>query len=396
MLIAWELGGGYGHLMKLRTLARALAAAGHRVTLALKTPAAAREVLAREEPFRRVQAPVVGGRRAPMPLSVSYGEVLIRVGWLDAAALTRAVGAWRDLYARVRPDVLVLNHAPTAWLAGSGLPAPRVLCGSGFECPEPRSATPVFRPWVRMERARLADGEARLLESVNRALGAHRLPPLASLADLLQCDRRLLCTYPELDPYAPLRPTARYRGDIGDTGHLTGPAVGDGDAAQVFVYLSGRTRGLSPLLEALAGSGQSVLLHVPGLPPELQERFSGSAMTFSARPVDLQQAARHARLAVCNGGHGTVSAFLCAGCPLLVVPGHVEQWLNARLLEQHGLGVAVDGAGPTAFAGALERLSADRDCRRRAQGFSRRCRDTPPATELASMVAEIAALAGTG
>ena len=61
ILLAWELGSGLGHLVRLLPLARGLAARGHAVTAVLPDVAAGREFFARED-IVYVEAPRQVGR----------------------------------------------------------------------------------------------------------------------------------------------------------------------------------------------------------------------------------------------------------------------------------------------------------------------------------------------
>jgi len=113
ILFAWELGGNLGHVMRMRTVARALRERGHDVSL-------------HKEPSPRSSAPDLPREPA------SYPEILLHYGFADPAALTDGVRRWRSLYAQAAPDLIVFDHAPTALLAARGLGIPRVLLGTGF------------------------------------------------------------------------------------------------------------------------------------------------------------------------------------------------------------------------------------------------------------------------
>ena len=72
ILLAWELGGDYGHLMRFLTLGRELARRGHEPVFALRELTHVDAVLG-DEPFRVFQAPDLRGERdaACPPPSVS-------------------------------------------------------------------------------------------------------------------------------------------------------------------------------------------------------------------------------------------------------------------------------------------------------------------------------------
>jgi len=388
ILITWELGSGYGHLLKLRPLARALAAAGHEVAFAVKDIEKARALLAADG-IALHPAPAVAGKRPRLPLAASYGEVLMRVGWLDPSALAERVAGWQRLFAALQPEIVVFNHSPSALLAARGAPVRRVLYGHGFECPEPRADTPVFGPWVPTPRPRLEAGEQRLLETINAALAARRLPAMSSLAELVECEQRILATYPELDPYAAQRPGATYPGPIADSSGLAPLAWEPPGGQRVFVYLNERSPHPDALLAGLASAGAAALVHVPGrIGAALRQRWAGPGMHFSEQPVDLGALGASLDLAVCNGGHGTLTEFLEAGCPQLLVPSHVEQWIHTRLAQQRGLAAAVEpGAEPAALERAVADALADEGIRAGAAAFARRYGGVSAAARVAATLA---------
>ena len=120
VLIAWELGDGLGHLMQLAPIVRGLAARGHTVFAALRHLGRAEAMFGRGVSLLAApwaQTPV---ERQVLP-PVTVAQVLNNMGWHDADHLRSLCGAWRSLYALVRPDVVVFDHAPTAMLASRGL-----------------------------------------------------------------------------------------------------------------------------------------------------------------------------------------------------------------------------------------------------------------------------------
>ena len=117
ILLAWEHGADYGHVMRLATLARELVRRGHEPVLVLKDLAHAEPLLAGQG-LTVLQAPLWLGDVSGLPQPASYAETLLHLGFLHPQALTGLCRAWRSLLALTGPDVLVCDHAPTALLAG--------------------------------------------------------------------------------------------------------------------------------------------------------------------------------------------------------------------------------------------------------------------------------------
>ena len=116
-LLAWELGGGMGHVVPLAQVAEPLVQRGHEVHFVLRDLAVARAglgALASAPRVRLWQAPVWQmPYQAPQP-SVSYAELLFHAGYLDAGRLQGLVQGWQSLLDAIAPDLLLADHAPTA------------------------------------------------------------------------------------------------------------------------------------------------------------------------------------------------------------------------------------------------------------------------------------------
>ncbi|MDH3452779.1 MAG: hypothetical protein OEN20_10180, partial [Gammaproteobacteria bacterium] len=109
VLVVWELGGGYGHVAQLPQLAQQLAQAGHEAVFALRDLSQVEMSLGRQG-LRLLQAPLWLPRPAGLPPTANYAELLYTCGYLEVERLGAVVRAWRELYALVAPDVVLLNH----------------------------------------------------------------------------------------------------------------------------------------------------------------------------------------------------------------------------------------------------------------------------------------------
>jgi hypothetical protein len=200
IFLTWELGGGMGHLVNLAPLARGLRRAGHRVVAAL------RDLSRAERMFGGLglvyfQAPV---KTRPTPDLIqpqrSLPHILHNSGFGDPLELKALAEAWRNLFLSVRPDLVVFDHSPTALLAARGIPARRVLIGTGFFCPADEYPLPDLRPWLPPEPERLRQDENRVLSHANGVLTAWSQPPLERLSQLYrEVDENFLTSFPELE-----------------------------------------------------------------------------------------------------------------------------------------------------------------------------------------------------
>ncbi len=201
-LLAWELGGGLGHLINLLPLAKGLSQRGHRLYAAMQDVAKAERVFRGLE-LAYLQAPTgaFNPTRALEPQR-SFVHILHNHGFSDPNQLRAMASAWRNLFELVCPDLIVFDHSPTALLAASGLPARKALIGTGFFCPLDESPMADLRPWLPNAADKLRQDEDRVMSNVNTVLASWRQPPLERLSRLFyDVDEHFLATLPGLDHY---------------------------------------------------------------------------------------------------------------------------------------------------------------------------------------------------
>lgn len=124
ILIAWELGGGLGHLLSIRSLARLLLARGHGVHLVVRDHDKATSIF-RDMNVTVEQAPFyTQARFSPYRQAHTFAELLLSEGAEDVNDNYDRCVQWRQIVNRVRPDYLLFDHRPTVngWVVPSGVP----------------------------------------------------------------------------------------------------------------------------------------------------------------------------------------------------------------------------------------------------------------------------------
>ena len=351
ILYVWELGAGYGHVGSVLPLAVHLKERGHDVVFALRDLAHAERFLGRRG-FALLQAPVwIGDRRGPDPpinyRPVNYAEMLTNFGFLDAAGLSSMVRAWRQLYTLVRPDLLLVDHGPTALLAARGTGLRRALIGTGFASPPRTSPLPTLRPWLNIAAERLLEAERQVLATMNALSGDLKIEPLQTMADLFAVDEDFLCTFAELDHYT--RTGAHYWGPLFAADEGVAPQWPAGSGERIFAYVSTAYRDFEKLVTQLGDLPYRSLIHAQGASEKQIAKYQRRNVALSVEPIRMAQAAREADLVICHGGHGTTAAALLAGRPVLVLHRQAEQLLLAHSLVGAGFGktVNVDSKNPS-------------------------------------------------
>lgn len=391
LLYAWEFGAGLGHVGAFLPLARTLRQRGHDVHWAVSQTDAAARLLA-QEGFTWLQAP---GRReiprAEPPLS--YNDILLRFGYANREDLLGLVVSWRELLRLTGAQVVLADHAPTAILAARTLGIPVVLFSFGFFVPPRQRPLPSMRPWLVLPPGQLDALENEALASVNAVLARFSGPPLGMVAQLFDVAENTLLGFPELDHYADRGP-ARYWGNLPDAGVGNAPAWPALPGRRIFGYLRGGTPHHEAALAALHALGQATVVYFPDAPPALLERYAAPHLVFSAKPLDLARTAREADAAVTYAGMSTATSFLLKGKPLLLLPGHLEQFLVARRIEEMGAGLLLNPEQPPVdIESKLRRILFDADFALNAQAFARKYANFPQDTVIAHLIGRIEEIA---
>jgi len=383
ILLAWELGGDYGHLMSFLTLAREFARRGHEPIFALRELTFVDTVL-RDEPFRVFQAPIFAGQVSGLPAAIGFAETLMRLGFLHPTALIGLCRGWRALVDVLAPELALFDYAPTALLATRGLPLRRVLFGSSFAVPPRTEPMPVYRWWQGEPVARVLASERIVLANANVALARLSEPPMRRLSDLLEADEAIIGACEEFDQY-PGRTGARYWGTVANLEKGIAPQWPMVGAKRVFAYLKPNYRAFEQVLTALRAIDAAVVIHAPGVSEAMVRKHTAANVAFSLDPVRMADVARECQLGICHAGAGTVEALVTAGRPLLLLPQHLEQMMTAKRMASLGIGLVVDPTKVPApdYARLLRRLLEEPSFTAAAQAVADRYAGELPATRVA-------------
>jgi UDP:flavonoid glycosyltransferase YjiC (YdhE family) len=387
LLYAWEFGANLGHIGAFLPLARALRDKGHSVRWAVASPVSAARVLDREG-FTWLQAPTCPEQPRQGP-PLSYADILLRFGYAHPADLLGLTVAWRELMKLSGARAILADHAPTALLAARTLGLPVVLYSNGFCVPPQQTPTPNMRPWLNVPTEQLQTIERAALASSNAVLGHFGQPPLGGVAGLFAVEEDTLLGFPELDHYEQRGP-ARYWGNLPDAGIGDPPPWPEVAGKRTFAYLRAESRHHEAMLQALQALGQPTVVFFPGLKDELRTRFAAPHLRFVTAPLDLARAGQEADAAITYASLSTTTRFLLAGKPVLLLPGHLEQFLMARRVEQMGAGLLVDPEQPaTDLLQKLQRVLYESVFAGNAQAFARKYAAFPQEVVIANLVRRI-------
>lgn len=384
---AWELGANLGHIGCFLPLARALRNKQHQVSWAVNAPHLAARMLD-QEGFSWLQAPTIPEQPRQGP-PLSYADILLRFGYASPPDLLGLVVAWRELIRLTRTDILIADHAPTALLAARSLSLPAVHFSSGFCVPPRQIPAPNMRPWQSIPSNQLSAIEQPALSSVNAVLTRFGKKPIEGVTQLFDVAEDTLLGFPELDHY-PQRGPARYWGNLPDAGVGTPAPWPNTPGKRIFAYLRADTRHHEAALAVLHALGQPTVVFFPGAPVTLLSRFSAPHLVFTQTPVDLAKIGQEAAAAITYGSLSTTARFLLAGKPVLLLPGHLEQFLMARRVEEIGAGLLADPEQPASdLANKLHRVVFETFFAGNAQAFARKYAAFPQEVVINNLVRRI-------
>ncbi len=389
MLAVWELGGGLGHVTRLAPLLGGLADARVRVTLLARMPDRAQAAL--DDPRIAVRELPQPPRLPKSPTAArTWAELLRDAGWFGADAIRAVIALHRRAIDEHRPDLIILDHAPSMAVAARLHRVPAVAVGPGFTTP-PRG----LRPLPDLLHRRPPDDDARahediVLQTLNALHDEHGVGPIASLGELFEGDTAttLFSTFPELDHYGSRR-NAHYLGPW-TTPAGTPPAWPDApsDTPRVFVYLRPYPA-LRTLLDALRRTGLPTVAYIPNVPPALARACASPTLRLSDTPIDLHRVAREAHLAITHAGAGATATLLVGGVPLLMIPTHLEQATLAARVERLGAGVAAMPTDARAATDGLARLLTEERYTLAAERFARVYEDHDPSEAAERAIAHL-------
>ncbi len=337
IMMAWELGGGLGHVANRFAQQQMLRARGHRVSVALRDLRTLFRLRA-DMPGPIFAAPNPPGLSlAPQRAMLSFADILWHDSGLhDAAVCAGVIAAWRSLLQETRCDLLMADAAPMATIAAKSLGIPVLCHGIAFLHPPATSPLPVFRDWERHNADYLPDLEARALEHINAAVTAYGAAAFESLAQACADTPLVLEMLPELDNYGPRAITAYL--PAGGPSRGQAPQWPAGEGPRIFCYLKHDYPFLDRLIGALNRASARCCAFIDGARPSLP---NGAPIYLHDAPVDTHSAIAQSDLVICAGGNGMITESLIAGKPLLLLPMQAEQYLNARQVVRLGAGLSV-------------------------------------------------------
>lgn len=385
ILLAWEIGGGRGHVFILGWIARALRQRGCEPVFAVRQMAALESIRSDLEGIDCLQAPLWPGTidsraySSPGP-ATTVGDIIAELGLRSIFATERMLHAWDRLLVSVQPDVIVANNSPALLLAARGK-IPTVAVGEGFTLPP--STMEKFPSFAGADSLPKYP-EHELVEVVNACLRGSSREPVSRLPEIFAADRSCVGTFVEFDSYQAFR----QQPNAGPWCPVWDRRVPK-EEREIFCYLGPSFSSQDVVVDALqevAQAGIPVRAHMPVLDEAALLRLAGAGVAVERDPVDFTAIQHRTRLAVSLGSLSFVSCALVAGIPQIVFRSMPAQKAAADTIERLGVGRAVRLSAQSPFearllAQLLLQTFYDADysaaARRAAPDFERRLEPRP-------------------
>ncbi|GAA0357523.1 hypothetical protein GCM10009092_22170 [Bowmanella denitrificans] len=364
LLYCWELGQGYGHVLNFRHLALRLLEQGWRVSCVTKNLDVSRKMLPEIQDIRATPAT---DRQVKHNPTRNLAEILVNNGFHDQRNTLNRCQAWLDIFTELQPDIVLIDHAPTALLVSHAADIPRVLMGTGFFIPPDTKPLPFLLSHLLGEQQ--SGAEDQVLSQCNAFLQSARKPPLAYFSQLFsQADDCFLCTLPEFDHYSQ-RQDAEYWGPCFDFEQGALPQWSQEDKPRIFVYLHQDFVAMPTILQQLHELDAAVSLHISGIEQDVTAQYP--KFTWHRDAVNLAAVAAECDLVICHAGHGTLSGMLLNAVPLLLLPKQLEQWILAELLCRRYLAYFIPPEGDYQnLADKINRILNDDKLRQNLTAFA--------------------------
>jgi UDP:flavonoid glycosyltransferase YjiC (YdhE family) len=392
VVFIWELGDNFGHVALFAGVARKLHQRGYELTAILRKLHDAPRFLG-DLPVQLLQAPVA--HKQPLGMKPqSYTDDIRNCGYLDAMALQGLLRGWKSLYELTKPDVVIFNAAPTAMAAARSERFKKIALGQGYEIPPRMEPLPAFLQSDEIDLPEILVRERQVLAVLNAALQDIGLAPYHHFHEVFEVDKTFLTGTRELDHYQQ-REGGCYIGPLFSIDGGTKIPWPRDDCKRIFAYLRSESSFFVSTLQALHAMSKThaVLVSAPRISQKNLAHLNSNGLTVLADAVHLGSIRANCDLAICHAGVGTVTAFLHAGVPLLLLPTHVEQWLMANNVRRLGAG-AIPKATPTqaTVETAIRAMLATPSFRDKAQAYQSKYANVSNEEAENDLVGEIEAL----
>ncbi len=321
-----EMGDGHGHISTLIGLAEPMRAMGHDCVFIVSDIFGA-GVQAQRAGFDVIPGPPKKNWLVnPGTIMKSHGDILSRRGYSNFDNLRNLTASWSALLKVLRPDLLILEYSPTARLA-AGESFKTLVVGSGFTIPPPvNGGIPQFRPGT------LVVPEHELLKTISRVQAKDQAWVPKRLIELFYGDKVFITILPELDPF----PKFRKHAPVGPLLPLPKPVI-NRPSKDLFCYLGGAEPKVREVIKAVKKFKITGGAYLRDIDSATAQNLSTDGFKVFEYPQNIPETANDTKFILHHGGVGLSQIALALGRPQILMPGHIEQRMNAIRMEELGV-----------------------------------------------------------
>lgn len=268
--------------------------------------------------------------------SPNFSHILWRCGWYNADVATSLLKEWIGLFNRLKPDIVFLDHAPSAAVAAFLLDIPYLLLGNGFELPPVQGAFPAILHQQKISLRRLEEWDTKVNKCLARACKqvGFANSRLKRFQQIFAPQRALVVGSPILDHYGIRAEINYFEPDTGEQCLHSDLVIST--KSNIFVYLNAKVPGLVASLRQLAHYYQ-LHCYVPGLNQVQVNSLKSLGINISTAPLDMDTVLAQSSLVICHGGANTLRKAVQFELASLLLPSHVEQAMMAFRLKSLGI-----------------------------------------------------------
>lgn len=378
ILICWELGNGLGQVNQIHQVIDYYQARNHTVWLAARDASRVRSMIT-DPAVNILSAPFADTNNQvenPKGAVTGYANLLQRSGYFRDDSLLGLVEAWQNLITLISPELLIVNHSPTAVLACRGLRTPIVAIGSSFTIPDDRSPMGVFaRGATAINKAN--QQEIDVLRIINTVCLKLKIKPLKQLSRLFDSvEHMIFQNHCELDHYG-----HRSNSQAKRISYVASqPPKIEGEAffphyegPKIFCYLKA-TAELPTILEALKMIRCSAIVVCAGLSEIVMHKYRSKHILYSNSLLNMDEILTKADMAITHAGESIVNQFLQQGKPVCVLPMSVDQLMVSRKIKELNAGAILNTQSVDTAIESIQR-SFSHNTRSHAKMFSYKYQD---------------------
>lgn len=340
VVIAWELGAGFGHFALINGLLERLLIKNYKVSLVVQdinlfTGLDLSKVSIYQAPLQKIT-------KNQIEYQCNYSDVLFDLSYHNPELLASHIYAWKCLLSLLKPDLLICNFAPTAVLAAHTLNCNVSNIATGFGLPLLLNPLPALRSWVPEAIEKRKNSDIRLLSSINKACVLLGHKQYKSVSFALETSDKVLITFPELDPYVG-------RGDLSYWGALFSTISQNKEVwktpkkTKVIIYLKNNLPKTEFIFNSLLNHDCEVMAYFEGgLIPNFYSKELMQNISVVKEALNLELLLKEASCVVCSAGHGLVANSLLHGVPMLLMPTNLEQKINTESVKALNAGMEIE------------------------------------------------------